>query len=265
MSDKSIAYYKVEEFDGPRAAGRLAAETLDYITPFVKPGITTAYLDALLEEYMRDHGAIPATLGYNGYPKASCISANHIVCHGIPGDKTLMDGDIINIDITPILDGWYGDTSRMYFVGTPSVKATRVVEAAYESMMAGIMAAKVGNHMGDIGHAIELVAKKYHFSVVEDFCGHGIGRVFHQYPNVLNYGKPGEGLEIVEGMIFTVEPMVNIGRGHTLVLSDGWTAITKDRSLSAQFEHTIGITKDGPELFTRSPKGLDFPPYHLKG
>ncbi len=264
MNNKEIALYSVEEFDGMRKAGRLAAETLDYITPFVVPGVTTGRLDELLEEFMRDHGAIPATLGYRGYPKASCISANHIICHGIPGDKKLYDGDIINIDITPILDGWFGDSSRMYYVGTPSVKAKRLVQNAYDSMMAGINAAQIGNTMGDVGYAIQHCAEKERFSVVEDFCGHGVGRAFHLLPNVLNYGRKGDGMEIVEGMIFTVEPMVNIGKPDALVLSDGWTAITKDRTLSAQFEHTIGITKDGPEIFTLSPKGLDYPPYHIK-
>ena len=258
---KEIALYSTEQFDGMRKAGRLAAETLDFITPYVVPGVTTGHLDELLEQFMRDNGGIPATLGYRGYPKASCISANHIVCHGIPGDKVLYDGDIVNIDITPIVDGWYGDSSRMYFVGTPSVKAKRLVQNAYASMMAGIKAAVIGNTMGDIGHAIEQCAKSERFSVVEDFCGHGIGQEFHLLPNVLNYGRKGEGMKIKEGMIFTVEPMVNFGTGTTLVLSDGWTAITKDRSLSAQFEHTIGITKNGPEIFTLSPKGFDFPPY----
>lgn len=260
---KNVAQYKVEDFAGMRKAGRLAAEALDYIIPFVVPGVTTGKLDALLEEYMRDHGGIPATLGYRGYPKASCISANHIVCHGIPGDKILYDGDIINIDITPIVDGWYGDSSRMYFVGTPSIKARRLVQNAYDSMMAGINAVKVGATMGDVGYAIQSTAEKERFSVVEDFCGHGVGREFHLLPNVLNYGRKGEGMAIKEGMIFTVEPMVNIGKSDTLILSDGWTAITKDRSLSAQFEHTIGVTKDGIEIFTLSPKGLDFPPYKL--
>ena len=264
MNNKEIALYSVDEFDGMRKAGRLAAETLDYITPFVVPGVTTGRLDELLEEFMRDHGAVPATLGYRGYPKASCISANHIICHGIPGDKKLYDGDIINIDITPILDGWFGDSSRMYYVGAPSVKAKRLVQNAYDSMMAGINAAKIGNTMGDVGYAIQHCAEKERFSVVEDFCGHGVGRAFHLLPNVLNYGRKGDGMEIVEGMIFTVEPMVNIGKPDALVLSDGWTAITKDRTLSAQFEHTIGITKDGPEIFTLSPKGLDYPPYHIK-
>lgn len=261
---KDIALYSVDEFDGMRKAGRLAAQTLDYITPFVVPGVTTGKLDKLLEEFMRDHGAVPATLGYRGYPKASCISTNHIICHGIPGDKVLYDGDILNIDITPILDGWFGDSSRMYFVGPPSIKAKRLVQNAYDSMMAGINAAKIGNTMGDVGYAIQSCAEKERFSVVEDFCGHGVGRAFHLLPNVLNYGRKGEGMEIVEGMIFTVEPMVNIGGPDALVLSDGWTAITKDRTLSAQFEHTIGITKNGPEIFTLSPKGLDFPPYKIK-
>ena len=261
MLQQPASCYSLDQFDGMRAAGRLAAETLDYITPFVKPGVTTGYLDKLLEEYMRDHGAVPGTLGYHGYPKSSCISANHIVCHGIPGDKILYDGDIINIDITPILNGWYGDTSRMYYVGRPSVKAKRVCEAAYFSMMAGIKAALIGNTVGDIGHAIEMVAHNERFSVVEDFCGHGVGKSFHMPPNILNYGRPGEGMALKEGMIFTVEPMVNIGGPEVQILSDGWTAITKDRSLSAQFEHTIGITPNGPEIFTLSPKGYTFPPY----
>ena len=259
--NKQIALYSVEQFDGMRQAGRLAALTLDYITPFVVPGVTTGKLDALMEEFMRDHGAVPATLGYRGYPKASCISANHIVCHGIPGDKVLYDGDIVNIDITPILNGWYGDSSRMYYVGTPSVKAKRVVECAFHAMWAGINQAQIGNTMGDIGYAIEACAAKERFSVVEDFCGHGVGQAFHLLPNVLNYGNKGEGMLIQEGMIFTVEPMVNIGGPDTLVLSDGWTAITKDRTLSAQFEHTIGITQNGPEIFTLSPAGYDYPPY----
>ena len=258
---KDIAQYSVEDFDGMRKAGRLAAETLDYITPFVVPGVTTGKLDSLVDEFIRAPGGVPATLGYHGYPKSCCISANHIVCHGIPGDKILYDGDIINIDVTPILDGWFGDSSRMYFVGTPSVKAKRLVQNAYDSMMAGINASLIGNTMGDVGHAIEQCAKSERFSVVEDYCGHGVGRAFHLSPNVLNYGRPGEGMKIKEGMIFTVEPMVNFGKGDTLCLSDGWTVITKDRSLSAQFEHTIGITKNGPEIFTLSPKGFDFPPY----
>lgn len=259
--NKQIAIYSVEQFEGMRKAGHLAALTLDYITPFVVSGVTTGYLDKLLEEFMRDHGGIPATIGYKGYTKASCISANHIVCHGIPGDKALYDGDIINIDITPIVDGWFGDSSRMYYIGTPSIKARRVVETAYRAMMAGINQARIGNTIADIGYAIEACALKERFTVVEDFCGHGVGQAFHLLPNVLNYGKKGDSMEIVEGMIFTVEPMVNVGAPETLVLSDGWTAITKDRSLSAQFEHTIGITKKGVEIFTLSPAGFTYPPY----
>lgn len=262
--NKNIAIYSVEQFDGMRRAGHLAALTLDYITPFVVPGVTTEKLDALLEEFMRDNGGVPATLGYKGYPKASCISANHIVCHGIPAHKVLYEGDIVNIDITPIVEGWFGDSSRMYYVGKPSLKARRVVENAYHSMMAGIEQSVIGHTMGDVGAAIEECALKERFNVVRDFCGHGVGQAFHLLPNVLNYGKRGQGMEIKEGMIFTVEPMINIGGGDTLVLSDGWTAITKDRSLSAQFEHTIGITKKGPEIFTLSPKGYTFPPYKEK-
>ncbi|MDD4520124.1 MAG: type I methionyl aminopeptidase [Alphaproteobacteria bacterium] len=254
--------YSLEDFAGMRKAGRLAAETLDYIIPFVVPGVTTGKLDEKLEEFMRDNGGIPATLGYHGYPKASCISANHIVCHGIPSDKRLYNGDIINIDITPIVDGWYGDTSRMFFVGDKiSVKAKRLVSNAYASMMAGIEQAKAGNTFGDIGYAINQTAEKEGFTTVKDYCGHGVGQVFHDTPNVLNYGTKHKGLEIKPGMIFTVEPMVNFGGDETLVLKDDWTVVTKDRSLSAQFEHSIGITETGIEIFTLSPKGLDFPPY----
>ncbi len=262
MTNKKLSIYKVSDFDGMRKAGRLAAETLDYITPFVVPGVTTGQLDKKLEEFMRDNGGVPATIGYHGYPKASCISANHIVCHGIPGEKVLYEGDIINIDITPIVDGWFGDTSRMYFVGEKiSVKAKRLVQNAFDTMWAGINECKIGHTLGDAGHAMEACAHRQGFSVVEDYCGHGVGKVFHAMPNVLNYGTPGEGEKIQEGMIFTVEPMVNAGRSPTLTLSDGWTVITKDRSLSAQFEHSIGITEKGPEIFTLSPKGWNCPPY----
>lgn len=259
---KNMTIYSLEEFEFMRRAGRLAAETLDYITPFVVPGISTGKLDKLLEEFMRAHGGIPATIGYHGYPKASCISPNHIICHGIPSDdKFLQDGDIINIDITVILDGWYGDTSRMYYVGKPSIKARRLVETTYKTMMAGIAQCLPGNTTGDIGNAMQQVAEKERFSVVMDFCGHGIGQVFHGLPNILNYGIPGTGVKLVPGMIFTVEPMVNIGTHQALILKDGWTAITKDRTLSAQFEHSIGITETGYEIFTLSPKGYTYPPY----
>lgn len=259
---KNLTIYPLEEFEGMRKAGRLAAETLDYITPFVKPGVSTGYLDELLEVFMRAHNGIPATIGYHGYPKASCISPNHVICHGIPSNtKILQDGDIINIDITVILDGWYGDTSRMYYVGKPSIRARRLVETTYAVMMAGIEQCLPGKTTGDIGHAMQELASLENFSVVLDFCGHGIGRVFHGLPNILNYGVPKTGTKLVPGMVFTVEPMVNIGTHQATILSDGWTAVTKDRSLSAQFEHSLGITETGFEIFTLSPKGYTYPPY----
>ncbi len=262
MTKQELTIYPLSDFDGLRRAGRLAAETLDYITEFVVPGVTTGALDDLLEAFMRAGGGIPANIGYHGFPKASCISPNHVVCHGIPSEKkVLQEGDIINIDITVILDGWYGDTSRMYYVGKPSVKARRLVETTYDTMMAGIRMAKPNMTLGDIGHAMQETAFAKGYSVVEDYCGHGIGRVYHSMPNVLNYGIPGQGVKLVPGLVFTVEPMVNVGRSDTVVLSDGWTVITKDRTLSAQFEHTIGITPDGCEIFTLSPKGYTKPPY----
>ena len=262
MTKQELTIYPLSDFDGLRRAGRLAAETLDYITEFVVPGVTTGALDDLLESFMRAGGGIPANIGYHGFPKASCISPNHVVCHGIPSEKkVLQEGDIINIDITVIVDGWYGDTSRMYYVGKPSVKARRLVETTYDTMMAGIRAAKPNMTLGDIGYAMQETAFAKGYSVVEDYCGHGIGRVYHSMPNVLNYGIPGQGVKLVPGLVFTVEPMVNVGRSDTVVLSDGWTVITKDRTLSAQFEHTIGITPDGCEIFTLSPKGYTKPPY----
>lgn len=262
MTKQELTIYPLSDFDGLRRAGRLAAETLDYITDFVKPGVSTGALDDLLEKFMRDNGGIPANIGYHGFPKASCISPNHVICHGIPSEnKILQTGDIINIDITVILDGWYGDTSRMYYVGTPSVKAKRLVETTYDTMMTGIRMAKPNATLGDIGYAMERTANAKGYSVVEDYCGHGIGRVYHSAPNVLNYGTPGEGLKLVPGLVFTVEPMVNIGGPETKCLSDGWTVVTKDKTLSAQFEHTIGITPDGYEIFTLSPKGYTKPPY----
>lgn len=262
---QNATVYSLEEFEFMRRAGKLAAETLDYITPFVEPGISTGKLDQLLEDFMRSNGGIPATIGYNGYKKASCISPNHVICHGIPSDTHFLNaGDIINIDITVILDGWYGDSSRMYYVGKPGIKAKRLVETTYRAMMAGIEQCKPGNTTGDIGNAMQRMAEKEGFSVVMDFCGHGIGKVFHGLPNILNYGVPGTGIRLVPGMIFTVEPMLNIGTHEALVLKDGWTAITKDRQLSAQFEHTVGITDKGVEIFTLSPKGYTFPPYEEK-
>jgi methionyl aminopeptidase len=250
-----------DAFEGMRRAGRLAAETLDFITPHIKPGVTTGELDRLCHEFIVQNGAIPAPLGYRGFPKSICTSVNHVVCHGIPGDKRLMDGDILNIDVTTILDGWHGDTSRMFFVGEVGVKARKLVDITYEAMMRGIAAVKPGGTLGDIGHAIQTFAEAQRFSVVRDFCGHGLGRIFHEAPSVLHYGEPGTGLVLREGMLFTVEPMINAGRWEVKVLSDGWTAVTKDRSLSAQFEHSVGVTAEGCEIFTLSPKELHKPPY----
>lgn len=245
-----------------RKAGRLAAEVLDYITPFVVPGVTTGELDEMCDAFTREHGATSAPLGYRGYPKATCISPNHVVCHGIPGDKRLEDGDIVNIDITVILDGWYGDTSRMFLVGeNVSLKARRLVDVTYEALMKGIEVVKPGATLGDVGHAIQSFAEAAHFSVVRDFCGHGVGQVFHTAPSVLHFGKPGMGEPIVPGMIFTIEPMINAGRHEIKVLQDGWTAVTRDKSLSAQFEHSIGVTETGCEIFTLSPRGYTKPPY----
>jgi methionyl aminopeptidase len=244
-----------------RKAGRLAAETLDFITPHVVPGVTTGELDRLCHEHILAHGAIPAPLGYRGFPKSICTSVNHVVCHGIPGERTLMDGDIVNIDVTVIVDGWHGDTSRMFYVGSVGIKAQRLVEITYDAMMRGIEAVKPGARLGEIGHAIQTFAEGARLSVVRDFCGHGIGRVFHDTPSVLHFGRPSDGPVLTEGMFFTVEPMINAGRRDVKVLEDGWTAVTRDRSLSAQFEHTVGVTKDGFEIFTLSPAGLHRPPY----
>jgi len=248
-------------FEGMRRAGRLAAETLDYITPFVKAGVTTLELNDLCHRFIEDHGAVPAPLNYKGFPKATCISVNHVVCHGIPSEKVLHDGDILNIDVTVILDGWYGDTSRMYWVGPPSVKARRLTDVTYEAMMRGIRAVRPGNTLGDIGHAIQEFAEAARFSVVRDFTGHGLGQSFHAAPTVLHYGEPGEGMVLEEGMIFTIEPMINTGTWQVKLLADGWTAVTRDRGLSAQFEHSVGVTADGVEIFTLSPAGLTKPPY----
>ena len=256
-----IVIHGADEFAAMRKAGRLAAECLDMITEHVVPGVTTEHLNRLCHEFTLDHGAVPAPLGYRGFPKSICTSVNHVVCHGIPGDKVLRDGDVVNIDVTPILDGWHGDSSRMYGVGKLGVKAQRLIDVTYESLMMSIELVKPGTSLGDIGHIIQSFVEGNRFSVVRDFCGHGLGRVFHTPPSVLHYGNPGEGLQLREGMFFTIEPMVNAGRPETKILSDGWTAVTKDRSLSAQFEHTLGVTADGVENFTQSPKGLDKPPY----
>ncbi len=245
-----------------RRAGRLGAETLDYITPQVRPGVTTGHLDRLCHDFIVAHGAVPAPLNYRGFPKSICTSVNHVVCHGIPSeDKKLTGGDIINIDVTVILDGWHGDTSRMFLVGQPSVKARRLIEITYEAMMRGIKVVRPGATLGDIGHAIQSHAEAHRFSVVRDFCGHGLGRIFHTAPSVLHYGQPGQGLALREGMFFTVEPMINAGKFQVKLLKDGWTAVTRDRSLSAQFEHSIGVTATGYEIFTLSPKNWRQPPY----
>ena len=249
-------------FEGMRRAGRLAAETLDMITPEVKPGVTTEDLNRLCHEFIEGHGAIPAPLNYRGFPKSICTSVNHVVCHGIPStDKRLENGDILNIDVTVIVDGWHGDTSRMFFVGEPRIKARRLVEVTYESMMRGIEVVKPGATLGDIGHAIQSFAEKQRFSVVRDFCGHGLGRVFHDAPSVVHYGRAGEGIALRKGMFFTIEPMINAGRAEVKVLQDGWTAVTRDMKLSAQFEHSIAVTASGYEIFTLSPKGWHAPPY----
>ena len=261
VEGRRIIIHGENEFAGMRRAGRLAAETLDMITPHVRAGVTTGELDRLIHEFTELHGAIPATLNYRGYPKSSCISINHVVCHGIPGDRRLVDGDILNIDVTSILDGWFGDTSRMFIVGQPSRRAAMLVDVTYEALMRGIETIRPGATLGDVGQAIQVFVEGRRFSVVRDFCGHGIGRIFHAPPNVLHFGKRGEGPVLKAGMFFTVEPMVNAGRPEVKILEDGWTAVTRDRSLSAQFEHMVGVTESGCEVFTLSPAGLHRPPY----
>ena len=248
-------------FEAMRKAGRLTAEALDLMTAEVKPGVTTGHLDKLAFEFAMDHGAYPAPLNYRGYTRSICTSINHVVCHGIPDDKPLRDGDIVNIDVTLIVDGWHGDSSRMYMVGDVPRKAQRLVEVTYESLMRGIAVVKPGATTGDIGHAIQAYAEAERCSVVRDFCGHGLGQLFHDEPNILHYGRPGEGARLKAGMLFTIEPMINLGKPQVKILSDGWTAVTRDRSLSAQFEHTIGVTETGCEVFTLSPAGYTQPPY----
>jgi methionyl aminopeptidase len=260
--DHRIKIHGAEAFEGMRRAGKLAAETLDFVTPYIKPGVTTDELDRLCAGFVLDRGGISAPLNYRGFPRSICTSINHVVCHGIPGDRRLVEGDIINIDVTPILDGWHGDSSRMYFVGERiPLKARRLVDVTYEAMMKGIEAIRPGARIGAIGQAIQGFAEAQRFSVVRDFCGHGVGRIFHDAPSILHFGSAQEGPVMREGMIFTVEPMINAGRWEVKILSDGWTAVTKDRSLSAQFEHSIGVTATGYEIFTLSPAGLHRPPY----
>nr|WP_255670545.1 type I methionyl aminopeptidase [Cognatishimia sp. F0-27] len=253
MTRDGIRLYQREDFAGMRAAGALAAQILDEVADLVEVGQTTGALDDFIRNRVEQAGATSATIGYKGYQHASCISVNHVVCHGIPGDKKLKDGDILNIDVTVIVDGWFGDTSRMYVAGRLPRKAERLIDVTHESLMKGIAAVKPGNTFGDIGHAIQSYVEANRMSVVRDFCGHGLGRVFHAPPNVLHYGRPGTGPELEEGMFFTIEPMVNLGRAETKVLGDDWTAVTRDKSLSAQFEHSVGVTEDGVEIFTLSP------------
>ncbi|MFN3232492.1 MAG: type I methionyl aminopeptidase [Alphaproteobacteria bacterium] len=257
----AIKLHGAEGFEGMRAAGRLAAETLDYITPFVVPGVTTGKLDKLCHDFIVERGGVPAPLGYRGFPKSICTSINHVVCHGIPGDRVLKEGDIMNIDVTPTVDGWHGDTSRMFFVGDVSLKSRRLCDITYEALWRGIEQVKPGATLGDIGHAIQSFVESERCSVVRDFCGHGLGKVFHDAPNVLHYGEPHSGVVLKPGMFFTIEPMVNLGRYDVKILSDGWTAVTRDRSLSAQFEHSLAVTEDGYEVFTRSATDLEKPPY----
>ncbi len=259
--DGAIKLHGPDGFTGMRRAGLLAAEILDDLTAHVVPGITTGELDDIVRAHMLRENALPATLGYRGFTHSCCTSINHVVCHGIPGEKRLREGDIVNIDVTPIVDGWHGDTSRMYLVGDVPIKARRLVEVTWECMMLGIEAARPGNRMGDIGFAIQQHAQRHRYGIVRDFCGHGVGRLFHDAPEVMHTGAPGTGPEIRPGMFFTIEPMINIGRADTKMLDDGWTAVTRDKSLSAQFEHSIGITETGCEIFTASPRGLDKPPY----
>jgi methionyl aminopeptidase len=261
-NNSGITIHTEADMQGMRKAGKLAAEVLDMLAEHVKPGITTEALNDLAHDMIVGAGAIPAPLNYKGYPKSICTSVNHVICHGIPGPYILKKGDVVNLDVTVIVDGWHGDTSRMYWAGEPSIKAKRLTQVTYDAMMLGIEQVKPGNTLGDIGHVIQTYVEKHRYSVVRDYCGHGIGKIFHAPPNVLHYGRAGEGLELEEGMFFTIEPMVNAGSFHTrLNQQDGWTVTTKDRELSCQFEHTLAVTKTGYEIFTRSPKGLDCPPY----
>jgi methionyl aminopeptidase len=261
--DRRIKVHDAAGFAGMRKAGRLAAEVLDMITPHVQPGVTTEELDRLCHDFIVERNAIPAPLNYRGFPKSICTSINHVVCHGIPGPRKLLEGDILNIDVTVILDGWHGDSSRMYCAGKVGVQAQKLIDVTYEAMMRGIEMVRPGATVGDIGHAIQSYAEKHRFSVVRDFCGHGIGRIFHDTPSILHFGRPGSGPELKTGMFFTVEPMINAGRYDVKILEDGWTAVTRDKKLSAQFEHTVGVTETGREIFTLSPKELHRPPYLL--
>lgn len=259
VTAEGIRIYKPEDFAGMRAAGQVAAGILDRIADHVAVGVSTEELDQRIEQDILDQGAASATIGYRGYRHASCISVNHVVCHGIPGPKKLKDGDILNIDVTVIVDGWYGDTSRMFVAGKPNRRAERLIDVTHEALMRGIAEVRPGNTFGDIGAAIQTYAEGERCSVVRDFCGHGLGREFHEPPNVLHFGRRGAGAVLRPGMFFTIEPMVNLGRAETKTLADGWTAVTRDKSLSAQFEHAVGVTEDGCEVFTLSPAGRFHP------
>ncbi len=259
---RSIKIHTEADFAAMRVAGRLAADTLDFIADYVVPGVTTDELDRHCAEFVAERGGISAPLNYRGFPKSVCTSVNHVVCHGIPSDKVLNNGDVINIDVTPTVDGWHGDSSRMFYVGDVGIKAKRLIDTTYESLMKGIEVVKPGATVGDIGHAIQSYVLPLRYSIVRDFCGHGLGRIFHDAPNILHFGNPGEGAVLREGMFFTIEPMINIGGPEVRILKDGWTAVTKDHSLSAQFEHSIGVTAEGCEIFTLSQTGRDKPPYN---
>jgi len=261
LRDGTIKLHGPEAFEGMRKAGKLAAECLDELAGHVKPGVTTQALDDIVRQMTLEAGAVPATLGYRGYAHSCCISLNNVVCHGIPGDKVVREGDILNIDVTPLLDGWHGDSSRMYIAGEAPLRARRLIDVTYECLMLGIEQAKPGARLGDIGAAIQQHAEANRYGVVREFCGHGLGRLFHDAPEVVHAAKAGTGPVLKTGMFFTIEPMINLGKAGVKLLSDGWTAVTRDRSLSAQFEHSIGITETGCEVFTLSPKGLDKPPY----
>ncbi len=259
LNNGQIKLHGPEAFDGMRKVGKMAAECIDMLADFTKPGITTESLDKLAYEFILDHKAVPAPLNYRGFKKSICTSINHVVCHGIPCDRILKDGDIMNVDVTLIYDGWHGDHSRMFSLGDVPIRAKKLMDATYESMMAGLEAIRPGATLGDVGAAIQSHAEGQRMAIVRDFCGHGLGQVFHDAPNILHYGMTGEGMELRPGMIFTVEPMLNLGKPGVKILSDGWTAVTRDRSLSAQYEHSVGVTQDGCEIFTESPKGLHQP------
>jgi methionyl aminopeptidase len=265
LNRDGIRIHAPEDFAGMHAAGRAVADILDRIAPLVVPGVTTLELDTAVHDMVRAAGATSATVGYKGYRHATCISINHVVCHGIPSERRLRDGDILNIDVTVILDGWFGDSSRMYVAGRPGRKAERLIDITHDALMKGIEQVHPGNAFGDIGAAIQRFAEANRCSVVRDFCGHGLGRVFHAAPNVLHYGRWGTGPVLEPGMFFTIEPMINLGRPETKVLDDDWTAVTKDRSLSAQFEHSVGVTETGCEIFTLSPAGRFHPTWGREG